>query len=233
MKQKYFILSLVLAMTIALPTFAKEAEVEFENKAEVHGRVATTLGEKLKNVFEFRREDRQEDKMNRREDRASTSASSTIKIQKLHDEKGGFLGNIAGMRVKNVGKLFQKVIDRFEKIIDRLESRSDKIETAGGNTTNADASITIAKTNLTEAKADLSAFLALDFKKGSSTHATGTATTTLETTYQQAKTLAAEVRDDLRKVKENLMKAVSSLVEVQKTVKVNGNASTTATSTSN
>lgn len=227
MKQKNLILGLILAMSIATPALAKEMGVEVKGEAEIRG-PKTGISQKLQNVFEFRKEDKDE-----RSGSSTGTTTGKVKIEKVHDDRGGFLGNIAGMRVKNIGKLFEALINRFEKLIDRIESRENKIEDAGGNTTEAEASITLAKTNLTEAKADLSAFLALDFGKGTSTKATSTATTTAELNFEKAKTLATEIRDDLRKVKESLKKAVSSLVSIQKTIKVNVNASSSATSTNN
>jgi hypothetical protein len=163
--------------------------------------------------------------------REEFTAKIANKIGSSTGAKGGFLGNIAGQRVKNIYRLFEATINRFEKLITRIESRLTKIKDAGGVTTEAEVSLLAAKDSLAKAEANLVLLGNLGLGKGSTTKATSTASTTDSINLDQAKSLATQLRDNLRDVKESLMKTVRSLVEVQKTVKVSGNATSTATTT--
>lgn len=166
----------------------------------------------------------------RKAEREEFKAKIVNKIGSSTRSEGGFLGNIVEQRVRNIYRLFDATINRFEKLIDRIESRMDKIEAAGGVTTEVEASLNLAKSNLAEASAQLVLLGNIELGKGSTSKSTSTeATLNLE----RAKNLAIEIRNNLREVKENLLKTVRALVEVQKTVKVNANATSTATTTSN
>lgn len=232
MKQKQLILSLVLAMSIASPAFA----LEVEDNASVDVKTNTSIntenkGRGIAGILQ-RMEDRKENRENEGEKDpfASTTAGfkeeMRIKMEKLHDEHGGFLGNIADKRVKHVANLFQATINRFEKLITRFESRITKIKAAGGNTTSAEASVKLAKTDVASAKADLVTFSAFNFHKGSTT---GTSTDAVN--FEKAKALALKIRNELRSAKNNLIDALKAIIEVQKTVKIEGHATTTASST--
>jgi hypothetical protein len=235
MKQKQLILGVILAMSIAIPAFAHEGE---DDNTIVGVRASTTInidhkGKGLAGVLqkiEDRKDSRETEDVNEddRGEHASTTLRNHVKdvMEKLHDEHGGFLGNIADMRVKHVSKLFQATINRFEKLITRFESRIAKIKAAGGNTTAAEASVTLAKSDVASAKADLVTFSAFHFGKG-----TTTASSTDAVTFETAKNLALKIRNELRAAKDDLMKALKAIIEVQKTVKIEEHSTTTATST--
>jgi hypothetical protein len=210
-----------------MPAFAHEGE----NEMDIHANASTTshegrgkgpLGSILNKI---------EDRKFNHELNASTSSSTEGRIEKLHDEMGRFLGNIAGKRVEHVSKLFEATIHRFDKLITRFESRIAKLKAAGGVTTDAEASVNLAKDNIADAKANLVLLEAIQFPKVQGKIASTTSTTTAALDFQHAKTLAMKIRDDLRAAKDNLLKALKSIIAVQKTVKINDEGNEHGTST--
>jgi hypothetical protein len=234
MNTRNLVIGTFLALAIASPASAltlysnQQANIKINAKAAV-GTTSTSTRAEAKAEMKAKIDANLEQRKEAREEFTSKIAN---KIGSSTGMKGGFLGNIAGQRVKNIYRLFEATINRFEKLIDRIESRIAKIKNAGGTTTDAEVSLLVAKDNLAKAEADLVLLGNLGLDKGSSTKATTTASTTASIDFEQAKIYATQIRNSLRTVKESLMDTVRSLIEVQKTVKVNGNATSTATTTS-
>lgn len=124
-------------------------------------------------------------------------ASSTVKRIEFQQE-------IAKRKVEHVTKVMLATIERLEKIIARIESRIEKIKARGGDTTESEKFVADAKTNLSDARTKVGTFANIDLSSDKAAE-----------NFERIRTAAAEAREIIRKVHENLMMAVRSLRAVE------------------
>jgi len=218
MKQKYllvFVLALLLSATPALAITNYGLNAGGGIKANLG--TSTNLRADLKAGLN---EDRQNAKSEFKAEAQAQREEFQNKMQGLKEE---FHANRGQARIIMVTRLFNATIDRFEKIVDRINSRIDKVEDEGGTTTEAEAFVALANTALDKAEADLAIFAAINVTVG-----TTTGTTTPQQKFEGAKAAAAAVREDLKEVRENLLKAIKSIMSVEKDLDINIQASSSA-----
>lgn len=139
----------------------------------------------------------------------------------IHDARGEFRKDVAKVRVTETTKLFTSTIARIQKIVTRVESRLQKLQTAGGSITEPQASVNLAKANLADAQVQVTALSAIDLST--------TSTTTAATNFETIKALAKKAREDLESARQNLLKAVMSIMTLEKSLKITEETQTSAT----
>jgi len=234
MKHQYKALSALLALSVA-PVFALGVQAEEVKSTTTVNATTQVVAPKPRALEERRLAELKALEMKKLEMRkaqgTSTGTSTDARKEKREEVKGemkevrqDFRAQEVKMRVRNVTRVFTATVERLEKIVTRIESRITKIKAAGGTTTEAEAFVDAAKVNLATVKTDISAINSIDLS-GS--------TTTAQANFETIKADAQAGRESLTSARQNLEKALASLMKLEKTVKVkeNKNATSTATST--
>ena len=130
----------------------------------------------------------------------------------------------------------QPAIERLEKFVERINSRIDKIESQGRDTTVAENAMVEAKADISSAKINFEVLKTMTANI-SVWVGTSTATSTNATsTKAELKAKFAELREQVKKIKQNLKDAHSHIVDAVNSLKclrigVESNATTTVNAT--
>lgn len=229
MKHRITVSILILAVTIiSSPVFAEDGNVNVslrasttpvkmraEVKVEMEARRASTTErrEEMKaNMLERKASstDRRMDIKNNIEQRKASSTERRLEMQL----------SLAKRKIEHVRRVILATIERLERIITRIESRIDKIQERGGNTAEARGYVTLAKGNLVDARVAVDAFANLSLSGDSARE-----------NFETIRAAIAEAKEHIRVAHRNMMMAVRSLKGPNTGVEVEGEATSTATST--
>ncbi len=111
-------------------------------------------------------------------------------------------------------KVYTASANRLDRLVSRIESRMAKIKTAGGNMAEAEASLNIGKAKLVEARTYIAAFSAFDV-------ASATSSTTVRALLDTIKENAVKAKEALKASHRALVKVITLIQGLEKTVKVN------------
>lgn len=153
-----------------------------------------------------------EDKREQLGDKKEQMGEKREELKEKMAEKRGEMREKAEERIKKHGELmskrFQATIERLEKLVTRIESRIAKISSEGGTTSeakthvaNAKAKITSAKANIAKLPASLETALGQENLKGS---------------FEESKSLAQAIKEDLKSAHAELVKAITQLKGLRK-----------------
>ena len=142
------------------------------------------------------RETRRADLMTNIEDRKASVTAQRVQVQQ----------NIAKRQVEHVKQVMLATIERLEKIIERIKSRIAKLEMEGRTVGQSKEFVALAEGNLAEAKLKVAAFSSVDLSSDRA-----------QDNFQRIRAAAAEARELIKEARENLMKAIRSLVSGKST----------------
>lgn len=186
-----------LTLTLVLPAFALAQSADVDTSLNATVTPVKTRADVRANI-DMRRASATEEREAKRadvrqniEERKATATAKRIEVQQT----------IAKRQVEHVKKVMLATIERLEKIILRIESRIEKVEENGGNVSESEAFVAAAKVNLSEAKAAVNAFLSLDLSGDKA-----------QDNFKKIREAAAEAREHIRAARENLVRAIRSLV---------------------
>ena len=115
-----------------------------------------------------------------------------------------FQQDIARRKLAHVTRVMLATIERLEKILARIESRIDKVQARGGETTESKKFAADAKVNLSAVRAKVGTFASIDLSSDKAAE-----------NFERIRVAAAEAREIIRTIHENLMMAVRSLRSVE------------------
>lgn len=183
--RRTIVLGLVLAL--ALPTFVSAQGAG----ASLNATVTPT---NVRANIDLRRAssaDRREERRENIDERRASATAKRIEVQQ----------NIAKRQVEHVSKVMLATIERLEKIIARIESRIAKLEAEGRAAGESKEFVAEAKANLSDAKLKVATFSSIDLTSVKA-----------QENFQRIRAAAAEARELIKEARENLMKAIRSLV---------------------
>ncbi len=227
---------LALSFTLALPAMAEDG-VTVSATGGATSSIRTQLEnerEKIQNEIEQNREKLMGDKANLGEDiKNATTVGAEIKSQIKDDRQNiksdmNALVNANRVRITVATKIIDATISRFNTLIDRFNSRIDKLTQAGADTTQAVSFVDAAKANVADAEVQLtsienlnSSLVNVNATTTVSVTASTTASTTMRMEFDQIKSLAKTAREDLTSAKQNLMRALEEIKQIEKGLKQN------------
>jgi hypothetical protein len=202
-----------LALSLLISGVAVHAETSVQATTTLKARVEAKNDE-IKNV-------RDNFKKEIKDKKDEVKATVMQKKEEVKDIRMEFRGDKAKAMAARTVRMLTATADRLTKIGDRIETRIAKTNAKGGNTLEAKADLDLARANLVTARAQIVTLSSINL-----TFATGTATTTIQANFAQAKAEAALVKTSLKSAQENMVKATRALKMSE-----DKEATTTATTT--